>query len=377
MTPDPSPLRPHCAAKDRIRLWRPIVSRNTLDTQGRPTILSQEDLERIEGVSLNSLQPATQATYGAGLLAFHVFCDQKGVAEDLRAPVDNLILKSFVATLAGIYSATSITNYTSAIRAWHIVHGIEWKIGDPEMNAIIKGAKQMAPRSSTREKREPMTKGYIEKLRPHFSDTIPLDVAVFACLTTAFWSTARLGELTVPNLLAFDPKIHVKRSNLGKSIDRGGLETTTIHVPETKANRTQGESIYWAQQEGDSDPKSALSRHLEINNPGENFHLFGYQNKEGRMIPLTRTIFLKRLTEAAKAAKLQRLHGHSIRIGSTLEYLLRGLPFDVVKVKGRWNSDAFHQYLRDHAKILAPYMQAAPPEIHDQFIRITIPSVRN
>lgn len=323
------------------------------------------------------MQPATRATYGSGLLAFHVFCDRKEIPEDLRAPVDNLILKSFVATLAGIYSATAITNYTSAIRAWHIVHGIEWKIGDPEMAAIIKGAKQMAPRSSTKEKREPMSKSFIEKLRPHFSDTIPLDVAVFACLTSAFWSTARLGELTVQNLLAFNPAIHVKRSNLGESTDRNGLETTTIHVPETKANRSEGETLYWARQEGDSDPKGALLRHLEVNNPAENFHLFGYRNKDGKMIPLTRTTFLKRLSEATKTAKLQRLHGHSIRIGSTLEYLLRGLPFDVVKVKGRWNSDAFHQYLRDHAKILAPYMQAAPPKVHDQFIRVTMPSVRS
>ena len=148
LTPDPSPLRPHCPARDRLRLWRPAVTRNTLDTQGRPTTLCQQDLELIEGVSLNSLQPATQAAYGSGLLAFHVFCDRKGISEDLRAPVDNLILKSFVATLAGIYSPTAITNYIAAVRAWHIVHGMEWDIGDPEMDAIIKGAKQMAPQAS-------------------------------------------------------------------------------------------------------------------------------------------------------------------------------------------------------------------------------------
>ncbi|KAJ7200097.1 hypothetical protein GGX14DRAFT_372564 [Mycena pura] len=39
-------------------------------------------------------------------------------------------------------------------------------------------------------------------------------------------------------------------------------------------------------------------------------------------------------------------------------YLLRGLPLDVVK--GRWASDAFAIYLRRHAKIMAPYMQAKP-----------------
>ncbi|PBK98979.1 hypothetical protein ARMGADRAFT_1059293 [Armillaria gallica] len=69
------------------------------------------------------------------------------------------------------------------------------------------------------------------------------------------------------------------------------------------------------------------------------------------------------------------LQGHGIRIGSTLEYLLRGIPFDVVKMIGRWKSDAFILYLRKHAQILAPYMQAVPA-IHEQFIRYTMPRIR-
>jgi hypothetical protein len=30
------------------------------------------------------------------------------------------------------------------------------------------------------------------------------------------------------------------------------------------------------------------------------------------------------------------LKGHGLWIGGTLEYLLRGVPFDVVKAMGRW-----------------------------------------
>ena len=52
--------------------------------------------------------------------------------------------------------------------------------------------------------------------------------------------------------------------------------------------------------------------------------------------------------------------GHSIRIGATLEYLLRDTPFDIVKTMGRWSSDAFFIYLRKHAQILAPHIQAIP-----------------
>jgi len=149
LTPNPLSLHPHCTAKDRIRLWHPLSTRNSLDTRGIPIPLSPQDLERIEGVSLNSLQPGTQATYGSGLLAFHIFCDQKGFLEELRAPVNELVLQSFIATLAGIYSATAITNYVSAVRAWHIIQGIGWKIGGPELDSLIKGAKAMAPCSST------------------------------------------------------------------------------------------------------------------------------------------------------------------------------------------------------------------------------------
>ena len=70
------------------------------------------------------------------------------------------------------------------------------------------------------------------------------------------------------------------------------------------------------------------------------------------------------------------MQGHSIRIGSTLEYLLCGLPFEVMKAKGRWNSDPFHQYLRNHAKVPAPYTQAAPPNIQDEFTRGSIRSLK-
>lgn len=91
--------------------------------------------------------------------------------------------------------------------------------------------------------------------------------------------------------------------------------------------------------------------------------------------PLTKSAFIKRLAVAAINAKLEPLTGHGIRIGATLEYLLRGVPFETLKVIGQWSSDAFTIYLRKHAQILAPYMQAVP-ELHGEFMRYTMPAVR-
>jgi len=117
-----------------------------------------------------------------------------------------------------------------------------------------------------------------------------------------------------------------------------------------------------------------LAHHFETNTPLDNAHLFAYRYKTGHW-PLTKSKFIAELAKAARAAGLDPLQGHGIRIGSTLEYLLRGMPFDVMKVKGRWSSDAFTLYLRKHAQILAPYIQAVPT-VHDAFTRLAMPAVR-
>ena len=88
-----------------------------------------------------------------------------------------------------------------------------------------------------------------------------------------------------------------------------------------------------------------------------------------RSPPYIVTICLNRITQAAS---LSHVHGHGIHIRATLEYLLRGIPFDVMKVKGHWASYAFQLYLWKHNQILAPYMQAMPPETASEFTRLAM-----
>jgi len=114
--------------------------------------------------------------------------------------------------------------------------------------------------------------------------------------------------------------------------------------------------------------------HLEVNNPPDNTHLFTYHYKTGHQ-PLTKSKFISELVKAAQAASLEPLQGHGIRIGSTLEYLLHSMPFDVMKVKGWWSSDTFTLYLRKHAQILALYIQAVPA-VHDAFAHLMMPAIQ-
>jgi len=344
-----------------------------LDAQGLPVNLSQDDLQRIQDVLTKAYAESTAASYGSGILVFHVFCDRKEIPEIQRAPASHVLLASFVATLAGTYAGNTIANYLHAIHAWHIVHGAPWNINKQEMDALLKAANSLAPLSSKRLKRDPLSVLHIEQISLWLDLNLPLDAAVFACLTTTFWSTSRLGEMTVTRLDAFDPNAHVKRASIQVVEDRNGLRQTEFFLPKTKS-APNGETVSWARQLGPSDPSTALDNHLRVNDPLLESALFSYRHHK-ELRPLTRSAFLKQIKQAASGIDDFPHQGHSIRVGSTLEYLLRGVPFDVVKVKGHWASDAFLLYLRKHAQILAPYMQAAP-ELQDSFIRYTMPPVR-
>jgi len=201
-------------ARERLRLWRPIAARNTLNAEGKPTNIPQSALARIEEVITGSWEVSTRETYGSGLLIYHVFCDDKQIPEDQHAPMSPILAASFISTIAGAYSGQTIRNYFYGVRAWHVLHGIDWKMNEPEMEALLKGAEKAAPATSKRKRRTPYTPDYITQVKAHLDLDDPLHIAVYACLTTTFYAAARLGEFVLPNLKAFDPKIHVKRSDI-------------------------------------------------------------------------------------------------------------------------------------------------------------------
>ena len=323
---------------------------------------------------VHAWEEETRMSYGSGLLMWQCFCDAKEVPESERAPATQGLLSAFVAHLASVYSGRTIACYLNGVRGWHILHSIPWALDRMEMDTMLRAANKLTPVSSRRKRRLPYTPAFISGVRGQLNLEDPLDAAVFACLTTCFYASARLGEFTTRTLTSFRPNAHITTRNLSYDQDRNGFKVTVLHLPTTKVAGQEGEDVYWATQGGDTDPSAALQNHLRINQPSEASHLFAYRAKHA-VRPLTKTKFLERVGGAAHAAGLEPLQGHGIRIGSTLEYLLRGVPFDVMKAKGRWAGDSFQLYLRKHAVVIAPYIQAAPT-IHEDFIRYTMPRVR-
>ena len=96
LSPLPSSLRPHCLARDRLRLWRPSPAVCSRHSNG-----GGADLEQVFNMMSNAWAESTRESYSSGILVYHVYCDAKGIPEELRAPTSQSIVTSFIVNLAG------------------------------------------------------------------------------------------------------------------------------------------------------------------------------------------------------------------------------------------------------------------------------------
>ncbi|KAF5324753.1 hypothetical protein D9611_004181 [Ephemerocybe angulata] len=273
-----------------------------------------------------------------------------------------------------MYSGSTVRNYVSGVRAWHTCHALTWRVDEIHLTAALRAADRLAPPTSKKPKRPPVTPAWLEAIAAKMNASSHLDAALFACLCTVFWSVSRLGEFAVKGAVASFPTSKAPRRAAFTEhvrVPQGDLFVSQVHIPATKTTM-EGETAVWSAQPGPSDPVAAMRRHLDLNNPGMQDHLFAYRDASGKLLPLTRSKIRSRVRALVALAHVAPLTGHSLRIGGVLVFLLRGVSFEVVKVLGRWASEAFTLYLREYAHILAPYIQSTP--VFQEFTRVAMPT---
>ena len=190
------------------------------------------------------------------------------------------------------------------------------------MDALLKAASTLTPTSSKKKQWLPWTTEFILAILAQFQPTDPLHITVEGCLLMVFFTTACLGEFTIPMLKSFDTSRHIKPSDIFMDTDRNGLKSTGFHLPVTKSGGP--EDVLFSAQTGRINPESALQRHLAINNPPMNSPLFAYivSSSHHGLMKCKKCKFLEVTTKATKAVGLNPLQGHGIQIGATIEYLL-------------------------------------------------------
>jgi hypothetical protein len=107
-----------------------------------------DDITRIQDVMCHAWAESMHETYGSGLLVFHVYCDSRSIPEEDHAPASSTLISTFIAVIAGSYSGKTIANYIFGVRAWHILHGLEWALNDVQIETLLKAAENVAPLST-------------------------------------------------------------------------------------------------------------------------------------------------------------------------------------------------------------------------------------
>ncbi|EUC54628.1 site specific recombinase, phage integrase family protein, partial [Rhizoctonia solani AG-3 Rhs1AP] len=308
---------------------------------------------RIRGLMAYSIADSTAANYESAIKAFSAFCSENELPD---LPTSEFTLCAFVAHLAESKAGSSIRNTISGLKHWHDRHGESWP-GGPKLDLVIRGAANVAPASSTKPDRDPVTTGMIEELAIGLDMNDEKDITVFAAATIAFYGMARLGELLGCSSRKHDPSRFPSRNSVGPPISANG--SREIHLPRTKTSQRTGESIIITRQAGPTNPIAAIERLLSSNRTlhGTDF-LFAYTDKHNKATKnLTSEAFLTRVNDIWSRSDHPRITGHSFRIGGTTHLLHSGIAPEVVRMMGRWASDAHFRYWRDKQSIAINHVE--------------------
>ncbi|KAJ7071761.1 hypothetical protein B0H15DRAFT_754358, partial [Mycena belliarum] len=299
--------------------------------------------EKIQRAMQNAWADSTLDKYGASLEAYFHFCNKEQVSRRQRLPADEFLLCAFAASRAGEVAGGTARGAVAAVKAWHIVNGEQWN-GGIRLRYTLRGVEKLAPSSSKRNERPPVTAAMLDVLDEELDHNDPKDAAVFVTACCAIWGQARLGELLSTAQGSYKQGRIPLGADLKPPSSRAG--SRILRLPYTKTKGKLGEDAMICRQRGRSDPIHAVENHLVVNDIQADLPLFAYRNERGDLKCLTRKKFLERCNEVWARHGFPTHTGHAFRIGGTTELLIAGVSPEVVQAMGRWKSDAFKVYWR-------------------------------
>src|SRR5882672_1245804 len=170
-------------------------------------------------------------------------------------------------------------------------------------------------------------------LRANLDLNDTFDAAVFATATIAFWCQCCMSEVCVDH--PFDLLINPAWSTPQKpGKTASNIPFHAFWAPQTKT-KPNGGFIMWMDSQCSCSAQWAFSNHLKINrHVPPSAHLFTFETESGSFAPMKRHWFLSRCNEIWSNCGLEKLTGHSFRIGGTTHLLLMGVDPFIVMVQG-------------------------------------------
>ena len=290
-------------------------------------------------------------------------------------PVSEDTLCKFATYLEGVgLKHRTIKTYLSGVRFLQIRSGypdLFRGTHTPRLDYTLRGIKRVeAEQGGSQDSRLPITPSLLRRIKgvwaPRSSD--PDVKMLWAACCLGFFGFLRVGEMTAPQLGAFDPDVHLGFADVAVDdlvidmiaplrsyyiYDLVNPSFIRVAIKQSKTDPfRRGVQLFIGRTRTDLCPVAAMLSYLDVRGPGPG-PLFKFVDGAG----LTRSDFIARVREALKAAGVDesRYNGHSFRIGAATTAAARGIEDCVIKTLGRWESAACLQYVRIPRRELTGY----------------------
>lgn len=300
----------------------------------------------------NAIDRSTAVAYTSHLQSYLTFCKLHNFPV---APTADT-LSFYVVYMSHHIKPSSVQTYLSGI-----CHQLQNDFPDVHaarrhrlVTRTLAGCKRLY--GSPVRRKHPLTLQHIHLLLARYPPTSH-DNRLFRCqLVAGFLGLHRLGELCDPDRAELrSSRKRVTRASVSVSSD--GVRYT---LPAHKADRFFGGSDVVIPSRlaelGDVAPVTLFTDYLSSRDAAFPFHSPLWLTSSGA-VP-TRSWFLARLRTVIPDAAIS---GHSLRAGGATFFASCGWPDDRIQALGRWSSEAFRIYIREHPVLLQALLFAQRP----------------
>ena len=294
----------------------------------------------------NGLAASTLSTYSAGQTQFTNFCKELKVTALPATEATLILFATYLATIN--ISHTTIKVYLAGVRHMHVSAGL-FSFFDkqltPRLQLTLKGIQKNQAVTQPPRIRLPITlqlmgniKALLAKQPSSYSN-----IMIWAACCLAFFGFLRVSEFTVPADDQYDESCHLSLSSI--SVDsRVNPQLLKIIIKQSKTNPfRKGVSIFLGATGENLCPVRGILPYLAIR--GSHLGpLFIFE--DGRS--LTRHQFSSALNGLLNQLQMdtQSYNTHSFRIGAATTARQANIPDPIIKMLGRWKSDAYQSYIK-------------------------------
>ncbi|KAE8184916.1 hypothetical protein CF336_g7611 [Tilletia laevis] len=298
----------------------------------------------------SSIMTSTMEGYGSSVRAFLKWCEQNNIPTPYRFPTHTGVLLCFYRANLDQFRASTQRNRHAAIRLWHELHGFELAVSEFALARLSRAGTLLQPEPLP--SRRPVRLDNLQVIRNGLEiHNDRAHAAIWACVSFAFFSLARIGEVTADLSAPRDPTARALRYHWSLRPPDGIIAATvTLRLPVDKTQGPTGSELIASSQAASSPqicPVHAVHHHLLVNAavPAD-AGPFAYIDCNGHPRELTGSFCTDTANAILAAANRPPIKGHCLRIGGTTFYMSAGIPETDIRRHGRWKTDVMLTYIR-------------------------------